>query len=99
MSEEDLVHTLGRINNNITRINDRLNKIDIFIARSEEREIRQSEVIKSFTDQTEKAGHRIRAVEDHITQTKPFIEGVGKWLFGIITVGTAMIIGFFVKGN
>jgi len=99
MSDEELIHNLNRINNNMNKLNERMNSIDIYIAKAEERESSQALCFKCMSDQSDKRESRLRAVEDRILENKPLIEGIGKWIAGIVTIATAMIIGYLFKGD
>lgn len=99
MSDEDIVHNLNRINNNMNKLNERMNSIDIYIAKAEEREANQNLCFKCMSDQSDKRESRLRAVEDRMIENKPLIEGIGKWIAGIVTIATAMIIGYLFKGD
>lgn len=94
MSEDDIVHNLGRINANMAKLNERMNKIDIYIARSEERDQNQLNCSQCITAHTSLIEKRLRVVEDRMIETRPLIDNFGKWIVGVITIGTSMILVF-----
>lgn len=94
-----ILQRLNKIDTTLDAITDNTKRVDIFIARSEEREKQTSDVIKRFGDRLDKHDERLQKMQDQIQENAPLMGGVSKFVHGIVGALAASLVLFFTRGD
>lgn len=98
-SLEIILQRLHKIDKTQDDIAARLEKVNVFIAKAEEREKQTTECLKRFGERLDKHDDRIQKLQDSIQEITPIQNAIQRFWHGLLGALAASVVWFFTKGG
>ena len=94
-----ILQRLNKIDKTQDDIAGRLERVNLYIAKSEEREKHTTECLKRFGDRLDKHDDRIQRIQDAIQEITPVQNAIQRFWHGLLGAFAASVAWFFTRGG
>lgn len=94
-----ILQRLNKIDKTQDDIAGRLEHVNLYIAKSEERERQTTECLKRFGDRLDKHDDRIQKLQDAIQEITPVQNAIQRLWHGLLGAFAASVVWFFTRGG
>ena len=98
-SLEIILQRLNKIDKTQDDIAGRIERVDLYIAKAEEREKQTTECLKRFGDRLDKHDDRIQKLQDTIQEITPVQNAIQRFWHGLLGALAASVVWFFTRGG